>query len=136
MRIDELLSGVKSTVAIKVFGDDLNKVNEIAFKIEDIVRNTKGAVDVETESQSGKLQLKITPKIDQLNRYNLKTEDILALVGKYFTGYEANQVKKELITFPVIVRLPENYINDIEKIKTFLSKRKMATCLHCHRLQI
>lgn len=117
MRIDELLSGVKSTVAIKVFGDDLNKVNEIAFKIEDIVRNTKGSVDVETESQSGKLQLKITPKIDQLNRYNLKTEDILALVGKYFTGYEANQVKKELITFPVIVRLPEDYINDIEKIK-------------------
>jgi cobalt-zinc-cadmium resistance protein CzcA len=117
MRIDELLSGVKSTVAIKVFGDDLNKVNEIAFKIEDIVRNTKGSVDVETESQSGKLQLKITPKIDQLNRYNLKTEDILVLVGKYFTGYEANQVKKELITFPVIVRLPEDYINDIEKIK-------------------
>jgi len=117
MRIDELLSGVKSTVAIKVFGDDLNKVNEIAFKIEDIVRNTKGSVDVETESQSGKLQLKITPKIDQLNRYNLKTEDILALVGKYFTGYEANQVKKELITFPVIIRLPEDYINDIEKIK-------------------
>jgi cobalt-zinc-cadmium resistance protein CzcA len=117
MRIDELLSGVKSTVAIKVFGDDLNKVNEIAFKIEDIVRNTKGAVDVEIESQSGKLQLKITPKIDQLNRYNLKTEDILALVGKYFTGYEANQVKKELVTFPVIVRLPEDYINDIEKIK-------------------
>jgi cobalt-zinc-cadmium resistance protein CzcA len=94
MRIDELSSGAKSTVAIKVFGDDLNKVNEIAFKIKEIVENTKCSVDVETESQSGKLQLKITPKIDQLNRYNLKTEDILALVGKYFTGYEANQVKK------------------------------------------
>ncbi len=117
MRIDELSSGVKSTVAIKVFGDDLNKVNEIAFKIEDIVRNTKGSVDVETENQSGKLQIKIIPKIHQLNRYNLKTEDILALVGKYFTGYEANQVKKELIIFPIIVRLPEDYINDIEKIK-------------------
>ncbi|MGC9081496.1 efflux RND transporter permease subunit, partial [Sulfurihydrogenibium sp.] len=116
MRIDELLSGVKSTVAIKVFGDDLDKVNQIGQKIEEIVRNTKGAVDVETEAQSGKLQLKITPKRDVLAKYGITAEDILLVFGKYFTGYEANYLKEGLITFPIVLRLPNDYINSLEKL--------------------
>lgn len=115
MRIDELLSGVKSTVAIKIFGDDLNTINKIAFKVEEIVKNTKGSVDVETESQGGKLQLKITPKNEVLSKYGLTGEEVLAIVGKYFSGYEVNQLKKGLIIFPIIVRL-EDEINDLEKI--------------------
>ncbi|MGC8869115.1 MAG: efflux RND transporter permease subunit [Sulfurihydrogenibium sp.] len=116
MRIDELLSGVKSTVAIKVFGDDLDKVNQIGQKIEEIVINTKGAVDVETEAQSGKLQLKITPKRDVLAKYGITAEDILLVFGKYFTGYEANYLKEGLITFPIVLRLPNDYINSLEKL--------------------
>jgi cobalt-zinc-cadmium resistance protein CzcA len=116
MRIDELLSGVKSTVAIKVFGDDLDKVNQIGQKIEEIVINTKGAVDVETEAQSGKLQLKITPKKDVLAKYGITAEDILLVFGKYFTGYEANYLKEGLITFPIVLRLPNDYINSLEKL--------------------
>jgi cobalt-zinc-cadmium resistance protein CzcA len=117
MRIDELLSGVKSTVAIKVFGDDLDKVNQIGHKIEEIVSSTKGAVDVETEAQSGKLQLKITPKKEVISRYNLTAEDVLSIIGKYFTGYEANYLKEGLITFPIILRLPSDYINSIKNIE-------------------
>lgn len=74
MRIDELLSGVKSTVAVKVFGDDLNKINEIAYRVEDLIKDTKGAVDVETEAQTGKLQLKIIPRRGELHKagsYNI-----------------------------------------------------------------
>ncbi|WP_297886975.1 CusA/CzcA family heavy metal efflux RND transporter [Sulfurihydrogenibium sp.] len=117
MRIDELLSGVKSTVAIKVFGDDLDKVNQIGHKVEEIVKSTKGAVDVETEAQSGKLQLKITPKKEVLSKYGLSAQDILSIFGKYFTGYEANYLKEGLITFPIILRLPEDYINNLRKIE-------------------
>lgn len=135
MRIDELLSGVKSTVAIKVFGDDLDKVNQIGQKIEEIVKNTKGAVDVETEAQSGKLQLKITPKKEVLERYGITAEEILSIFGRYFAGYEANYLKDGLITFPIILRFPEYYINDLKKIKDipittkdgyFLSLSEMA----------
>ncbi|ACN98692.1 cation efflux system protein CzcA [Sulfurihydrogenibium azorense Az-Fu1] len=116
MRIDELLSGVKSTVAIKVFGDDLDKVNQIGHKIEEIVKSTKGAVDVETEAQSGKLQLKITPKQEVLAKYNIKPEELLSIVGRYFAGYEANYLKQGLITFPIVLRLPQDTINSIEKL--------------------
>jgi len=117
MRIDELLSGVKSTVAIKIFGDDLDKINKIAYQIEDIVKNTKGAVDVETEAQSGKLQLRIKPKYENLYRYNLTVNDLISFIGKLFAGEEANILKQELITFPIIVKIPDKYLSNIEDIK-------------------
>ncbi|MEZ0322969.1 MAG: CusA/CzcA family heavy metal efflux RND transporter [Hydrogenothermaceae bacterium] len=124
MRIDELLSGVKSTVAVKIFGDDLYKINEIAYKIEDLIKNTPGAVDVEAEAQSGKLQLKITPKKDILSRYNLTVEDLFSVIRNYFASEEINIVKEGLITFPVVVRLPDDVINDVNKLKNLTFKTK------------
>lgn len=124
MRIDELLSGVKSTVAVKVFGDDLSKINTIAYKIEDIIKNTKGSVDVETEAQSGKLQLKILPKREALQRFNLTVEDILAVIRDYFASEEINYLKSGLVMFPVVVRLPESFLDDVDKIKNLTFKTK------------
>lgn len=124
MRIDELLSGVKSTVAVKVFGDDLNKINDIAYKIEDIIKNTKGSVDVETEAQSGKLQLKIVPKREVLQRFDLTVEDILTVVRDYFASDEVNYLKSGLITFPIVVRLPDNVLDDVDRIKNLTFKTK------------
>ncbi len=117
MRIEELLSGVKATVAIKIFGDDLNKINEIAYKVEEVAKNTKGAIDVETEAQTGKLQLQIIPKYEVLYKYGFNVEDILNLIGKYMAGVEANTLRKGLISYPIIVKLPQNNLDDVEKIK-------------------
>ncbi|MCX7759913.1 MAG: CusA/CzcA family heavy metal efflux RND transporter [Hydrogenothermaceae bacterium] len=124
MRIDELLSGVKSTVAVKIFGDDLYKINEIAYKVENLIRNTPGAVDVETEAQSGKLQLKIVPKKEILSRYNLTVEDLFSIIKNYFASEEINVVKDGLITFPIVVRLPEDVINNVDMIKNLTFKTK------------
>lgn len=124
MRIDELLSGVKSTVAVKVFGDDLTKINEITYSIEDIIKNTKGAVDVETEAQSGKLQLKIVPKREVISRYNITVEEILSIIRSYFASDEVNQLKEGLITFPIIVRLDEHILNNVDRISNLTFKTK------------
>ncbi len=117
MRIEELLSGVKATVAVKIFGEDLEKINEIAYKVEEVAKNTPGAVDVETEAQTGKLQLQITPKYETLYRYGFHIDDILSLVGKYMAGVEVNELRKGLISFPVMIKIPYSLINDVEKIK-------------------
>ena len=117
MRIEELLSGVKATVAIKIFGDDLNKINEIAYKVEEIAKKTKGAVDVETEAQGGKLQLQITPKYETLYKYGFKVEDLLILVKNYIAGVEVNEFRNGLVSFPIIIKLPEKNLNSIEAIK-------------------
>ena len=114
MRIDELLSGVKATVAIKVFGDDLNKINELANQIEEIVKTTKGAVDVETEAQAGKLQLRIVPKPEALSRYDLTTADIIDLVAYALGGKEVGHLQDGELLFPIVVGLDHK---DIEKLK-------------------
>ncbi|MEZ0337303.1 MAG: CusA/CzcA family heavy metal efflux RND transporter [Aquificaceae bacterium] len=114
MRIDELLSGVKSTVAIKVFGDDLKKINEIAYKIEEIVKGIKGAVDVETEAQSGKLQLRIVPKMEVLKRYNLTTAELMNLVAYALGGREVGYIQQDTILFPLVLGLEKK---DLESIK-------------------
>ena len=117
MRIEELLSGVKADVAVKIFGDDLDKINQIAYKIEELISEIPGAEDVETEAQSGKLQLQIIPKLKNLYKYGFTISDLLDFVGKYVAGVKANELRKGLISFPIIVKVPENYLNDVETIK-------------------
>ena len=114
MRIDELLSGVKSTVAIKVFGEDLNKINEIAYQIEKIVSSTKGAVDVETEAQSGKLQLRIIPKEETLRRYNITTAELMKFVSYALGGKEVGYLQKDSVLFPIVLGLERK---DLENLK-------------------
>jgi len=117
MRIEELLSGVKATVAVKIFGDDLNKINEIAYKVEEVAKKTEGSEDVETEAQTGKFQLQIVPKYDVLYKYGFTVETLLSLVGKYMAGVRVNEFRKGLISFPIFVKLPEKYLYDLEVIR-------------------
>ncbi|PMP60343.1 MAG: CusA/CzcA family heavy metal efflux RND transporter [Sulfurihydrogenibium sp.] len=115
MRIDELLSGVKSTIAVKVFGDDLEVLNSIGKQIEEIVRKTPGSVDVEMEVQKGKLQMKIFPKKEQLARFNLTVEDLLRIIEEAIAGVEVNNLREGLISYPIILKMPDRDINDIER---------------------
>ena len=117
MRIEELLSGVRATVAVKIFGDDLNKINEIAYKVEEVAKKTKGSKDVETEAQTGKFQLQIIPKYDILYKYGFTVDTLLSLVGKYMAGVEVNEFRKGLISFPIFVKIPERYLYDVEVIR-------------------
>ncbi|WP_461829286.1 efflux RND transporter permease subunit, partial [Aquifex sp.] len=106
MRIDELLSGVKADVAIKVFGKDPEKLNEIADQIKEIVENTKGTVDVEKEIQAGRLQLRIKPKLEVLNRYGMSVEEVLNWVQYNLGGKPVGELKRDTILFPIILRPP------------------------------
>jgi cobalt-zinc-cadmium resistance protein CzcA len=116
MRIDELLSGVKSTVAIKIFGDDLNKINELAYKIEEIVKSVKGAVDVETEAQSGKLQLRIIPKTEALKRYNITTAELMNLISYALGGKEISYLQQDNILFPIVLDLERKNLETIKDL--------------------
>ncbi|WP_457624562.1 efflux RND transporter permease subunit [Persephonella sp.] len=130
MRIEELLSGVRAMIAVKIFGDDLNKINEIAMKVEEISKNTPGAVDVEAEIQSGRLQLQIIPDYEQLYKYGYSVERLLELVGKYMAGVEVNELRHGLISFPVIIKLPDWSMDNLEAIKNLpLLKKDDGTLL-------
>ncbi|MCX8164530.1 MAG: CusA/CzcA family heavy metal efflux RND transporter [Aquificaceae bacterium] len=122
MRIDELLSGVKSTLAIKVFGEDLDTINQIAHSIEEIVSSTKGAVDVETEAQSGKLQLRIIPDREKLQLYSVSTQSIMGVLEYYFGGKEAGQLQRDTMLFPVVVSLAEKSPEVVRDIPLYNSE--------------
>ncbi|MEJ5173188.1 MAG: CusA/CzcA family heavy metal efflux RND transporter [Hydrogenothermaceae bacterium] len=130
MRIDELLSGVKSTVAIKVFGDDLETLNKIGEEIEKIVRSTPGSIDVEMEVQKGKLQMKILPKKETLARYGLTIDDLLQIIEEAIAGVEVNVLKEGLITYPIILKIPDKDINNLERffnLPIFNSENQLVT---------
>ena len=130
MRIEELLSGVRATVAVKIFGDDLKKINQIAMKVEEVAKGIKGAVDVETEIQSGRLQLQIIPDYEKLYRYGYTVERLLSLVGDFIAGVQVNELREGLISFPVMIKLPEEQLDRVEKIKNIpLLKKDDGTIL-------
>lgn len=136
MRIDELLSGVKSTIAIKVFGDDLEKINQIASQIEQVVKTTKGAVDVETEAQSGKLQLRIIPKAEELSRYQLTTADLMNLVSYALGGKEVGYLQHNTILFPIVLSLKDKDLETLKNLPLLIKDGSILTLSQVADLEV
>jgi cobalt-zinc-cadmium resistance protein CzcA len=107
MRFNELLSGVRADVAIKVFGDDLDQLRAIGEQIEEVVGRIDGAEDVSVEQVTGLPILQITPDRPALARLGLNVGDVQDVVAVSIGGRQAGQIFEGDRRFPVIVRLPE-----------------------------
>lgn len=116
MRFNELLSGVRADVAIKVFGDDLDVLHEIGQDIEAVVSGIEGAQDVSIEQVTGLPVLQITPDRAALARLGLNVRDIQDVVAVAIGGTQAGQIFEGDRRFPVIVRLPENVRGRVDEI--------------------
>ncbi|WP_309644896.1 CusA/CzcA family heavy metal efflux RND transporter [Phenylobacterium sp.] len=116
MRFNELLSGVRADVAIKVFGDDLDQLFEIGETIEGVVAGIDGAQDVATEQVTGLPILQITPNRDALARLGLNVDDVQAVVATSMGGTVAGQVFEGDRRFDVVVRLPEDIRSNVDEI--------------------
>lgn len=120
LRVAELISGVRSDVAIKLFGDDLDVLNREANKIARIVNQVRGAQDVKVEQVSGLPQLQIKPDRAAIARYGINVEDINTLVESIVAGKEAGLVYEGEQRFNLVVRLSEAAGRDEETIKNLL----------------
>jgi cobalt-zinc-cadmium resistance protein CzcA len=107
MRFNELLSGVRADVAIKVFGDDLATLREVGDAIESVASGIEGAQDVGVEQVTGLPVLQITPDRAALARFGLNVGDVQNVVAVSIGGVEAGQIFEGDRRFPIIVRLPE-----------------------------
>jgi len=116
MRFNELLSGVRADVAIKVFGDDLDRLHEIGQSIEGVVSGIEGAQDVSVEQVTGLPVLQITPDRAALARLGLNIGDVQDVVAVSIGGREAGQMFEGDRRFPVIVRLPEDIRSKADEI--------------------
>lgn len=107
MRFNELISGVRSDVAVKLYGDDFTQLESTAQRIAQALRATPGAADVKVEQTSGLPFLEITPRKDAIARYGLNVSDVLSAVQIALGGREAGLVFEGDKRFAIIVRLPE-----------------------------
>jgi cobalt-zinc-cadmium resistance protein CzcA len=116
MRFNELLSGVRADVAIKVFGDDLDELHEIGQAIEKVAAGIPGAQDVSVEQVTGLPVLQITPDRTALARLGLNVGDVQNVVAISIGGREAGTVFEGDRRFPLIVRLPETIRGRVDEI--------------------
>ena len=112
-RVDELLSGVKAELAIKLFGPDLNALAEYGQQITSAVAIISGTRDVAMEQISGEAQLVIRPDRNQLSRYGLDVAGVMNLVQQGLGGQAAGQIIQGNERYDILVRIDSQYRNDI-----------------------
>ncbi len=117
MRFNELISGVRSDVAVKVFGDDMDVLNETAEQIEAVLQTIPGAADVKTEQTTGLPLLTINLDRAKMARYGLNVSDVQEVVEIALGGKEAGEVFEGDRRFAIIVRLPESLRTDFDALR-------------------
>ena len=119
-RVDELLSGVKAQLAIKIFGPDLAVLSEKGQALTDLVAKIPGAVDVSLEQVSGEAQLVVRPKRELLARYGISVDQVMSLVSQGIGGASAGQVIDGNARYDINVRLAAEFRTSPDAIKDLL----------------
>jgi len=117
MRFNELISGVRSDLAVKLYGDDLEILLKTAQEIEAAVKKVDGAADVRMEQTSGLPTLSILPDRKRLDLYGLNIADVQDVVQVAMGGREAGKVFEGDRRFDLVVRLPEKLRTDIKSLE-------------------
>src|SRR5690606_30531315 len=117
MRFNELIAGVRSDVAVKIFGDDMDILLASANKIEAVLKDVPGAADVKVEQVTGLPMLSIVPDRMALSRYGLNVAEVQGLAAMAVGGREAGDIVEGDRRFPIIVRLPETMRQDVDELK-------------------
>jgi len=116
-RVDELLSGVKAQLAIKLFGADLDVLAQKGGEIEALVKQVEGTRGVAMEQIGGEAQLVVRPDRDALARYGIPVAQVMDLVSDAIGGRAAGQVIKGNERYDIYVRLGKEYRDSVEVIR-------------------
>jgi cobalt-zinc-cadmium resistance protein CzcA len=115
-RVDELLSGVKAQLAVKLFGPDLYRLAQYGKAIETVVKAVPGTRDVALEPIAGESQLVVRPDRDRLARYGIPVDQVMALVEDAIGGAKAGQVIRGNERYDIQVRLAPAHRGSVEAI--------------------
>lgn len=117
MRFNELLSGVRAELAIKVFGDSLEQLNDLGSSIEGAISSVDGIVDIQREQTTGLPLLSMQPKRDAMALYGLGLGDLQSQVATATGGREASQYYEGDQQVAVVVRLDEQRRSDPDQLR-------------------
>lgn len=113
LRVNELISGVKSDLAVKVYGPDLLKLKGYADRVASALTGIRGATDVKVEQVSGMDQLEVTLNRQEMARYGINVADVNEILETAVAGKEATRVVDGQMRIATVVRFPEGYRSDI-----------------------
>jgi len=117
MRTNELLSGSKQDIALKIFGDDLNTLAEKAVSVEKIIQKVQGVEDINVEKVTGLAQVQVEYNRDRLAQYGLSIEEVNRVLRAAFAGSQAGVVFDEEKRFGLVVRMDKDYRTSIDDVK-------------------
>ncbi len=106
-RIDAMLSGTKANIAIKLFGNDLNRLYKIGSQIKDVIQNVNGVADLTLEQQIERPQLQIHPKRDMLAKYGITLPEFSEFINVALAGKVVSQVNEGGKIFDLTVKMNE-----------------------------
>ncbi len=119
-RVDEMVTGVRSDVAIKLFGDDMDLLKQKADAIAKVAAAVKGAQDIKVERVTGQQYLSIEIDRQAIARHGLNVSDIHDVIESAIGGRTATTIYEGERRFEAVVRLPEKFRGDIETIRDLL----------------
>ena len=119
-RIDAMLSGTKANIAIKLFGDDLNRMFTLGNEIKSAIQGIPGIADLNVEQQIERPQLKIQPKREMLAKFGITLPEFSEYVNVALAGKVISQVYEQGKSFDLIVKVKDDARDEIEKIRNLM----------------
>ena len=117
-RIDHMMSGVRTTLAVKVFGPDLDTLRSLARQAEVVIRNVDGTVDVAVEQQTEVPHLVIRPRSTELATLGRPPGDLIHFVQMALAGEHVGTWWEHERTRPIVARFPQIYLDDLDRMRS------------------
>ncbi|MDE0130482.1 MAG: CusA/CzcA family heavy metal efflux RND transporter [Gammaproteobacteria bacterium] len=117
MRVEELISGVRATLAAKIYGEDLSELDRLSGEIKDIIATVEGVADLSLEANVGKPQIRIRVKRDQLARFGLNADEILVVVRNGIGNEPVSTLIDGVRRFDITARLDDASKASVQSIQ-------------------
>ncbi len=119
MRVNEMIAGIRTDIGIKIFGDDLETLRDLAEQVGEITGSIPGSADVYVEQITGQPILQARVNQDAIARHGVPAQHILEIV-EAIGGVTVGEIREDQRRFDLVVRLPERYRNDPESVRKIL----------------
>ena len=134
MRMDEVVTGIRGDVAIKIFGEDLDVLNELSARVQKIIGGLRGAADITKDSSSGVPELRIELDRSEIARYGLNVADVQAFVESMLGGKQVSEMIDGERRFGIVVRLPESDRNNLDALGSLGLKTADGTLVQLRQI--
>ncbi|MBN2638572.1 MAG: CusA/CzcA family heavy metal efflux RND transporter [Bacteroidales bacterium] len=122
MRFNELITGVRADVAVKIYGQDLSVLNKLAQQAKALIENIPGAADISVEKVEGLPQIKVQYKHDQLAKFGVSVDELNRLISMSFAGLKAGTIYDGERNFDLVIRNQKNYKKEISNVRNLMVK--------------